>query len=48
MTVRLARITYERHIRVWRLRLDPDATGAADKVGDLIGSAATFTNQTTN
>lgn len=37
MTVRLARITYERHIRVWRLRLDPEATGAGDKVGDLIG-----------
>lgn len=37
MTDRLARITYERHIRVWRLRLDPDATGARGKVGDLIG-----------
>jgi hypothetical protein len=37
MTVRLARITLERPFRVWRLRLDPDATGAGDKVGDLIG-----------
>lgn len=37
MPVRLACITYERHIRVWRLRLDPDETGAGDKVGDLIG-----------
>lgn len=37
MTVRLARITYERHLRVWRLRLAPDATGAGDRVGDLIG-----------
>jgi len=27
MTVRLARINYERHLRAWRLRLDPDATG---------------------
>lgn len=37
MTVRLARITYERHVRVWRLRLDPDATGDGDNAGDLIG-----------
>lgn len=37
MTVRFARITFERHIRIWRLRLDPDATGAGDKVGDLVG-----------
>lgn len=37
MTVRLARLTYERHLRVWRLRLDPDATGAGGKVGDLVG-----------
>ncbi|MET3452199.1 hypothetical protein [Curtobacterium sp. 1544] len=37
MPVRLARITYERHIRIWRLRLDPDAAGAGDKFGDLVG-----------
>jgi hypothetical protein len=37
MPVRLARITYERHARVWRLRLDPDANGTGDKVGDLVG-----------
>ncbi|WP_420366048.1 hypothetical protein AAEP80_04095 [Curtobacterium sp. L3-7] len=37
MTVRLARLTYERHIGIWRLRLDPDETGAGDKAGDLIG-----------
>ncbi|QKS17890.1 hypothetical protein HUN59_18180 [Curtobacterium sp. Csp2] len=37
MTDRLARITFEHHHRVWRLRLDPDATGAGDKAGDLIG-----------
>lgn len=37
MTVRLARITYERHHRVWRLRHDADAIGAGDKVGDLVG-----------
>jgi hypothetical protein len=37
MTVRLTRITFEHHVRIWRLRLDPDATGAGDKVGDLVG-----------
>ncbi len=37
MTVRLTRINYERHLRVWRLRLDPDATGDGDNAGDLIG-----------
>jgi len=37
MTVRLARITHEGHHRVWRLRVDPDATGDGDKAGDLIG-----------
>jgi hypothetical protein len=37
MTVRLARINYERHLRVWRLRLGLDATGDGDKVYDLIG-----------
>lgn len=37
MTVRLAYITYERYHRVWRLRLDPDAIGDGDKVGDLVG-----------
>ncbi|PZE89096.1 hypothetical protein DEJ00_12310 [Curtobacterium sp. MCLR17_039] len=37
MTVRLARINYERHLRAWRLRLDPDATGDGDNAGDLIG-----------
>lgn len=37
MTVRLAHISYEAHHRVWRLRLDPDATGVGDRVGDLIG-----------
>lgn len=37
MPVRLARISYERHLHVWRLRLDPDATGSGDKVYDLIG-----------
>lgn len=39
MTVRLARINYERHLRAWRLRLDLDldATGSGDKVYDLIG-----------
>lgn len=37
MVVRLAHITLERPLRVWRLRLDPDATGDGDKAGDLIG-----------
>lgn len=37
MTIRLAHISYEPHHRVWRLRLDPDATGAGDKAGDLVG-----------
>ncbi|PYY34460.1 MULTISPECIES: hypothetical protein [unclassified Curtobacterium] len=37
MTVRIAHISYEPHHRVWRLRLDPDATGTGDKAGDLIG-----------
>jgi hypothetical protein len=35
MSVRLAHIANEAH-RLWRLRLDPDATGTGDKAGDLI------------
>jgi hypothetical protein len=37
MTIHLSSITVERHLRVWRLRLDLDGTGAGDKAGDLLG-----------
>ncbi|WP_284760502.1 hypothetical protein [Curtobacterium sp. MEB011] len=48
MPVRLASITYERHIRIWRLRLEPDATGAGDKAGDLVRFGGTSTTRTMN